>query len=64
MDSKGKQKEKEYLRIAEAGKLLGVHPNTLRNWEEKGILTPVRVGVRKERRYRRVDVIKLREENK
>lgn len=54
-----KDKPKEYLRISEAAKLLGVHANTLRNWDEAGILKPVRVGVRKERRYKRSDVIKI-----
>lgn len=54
-----KDKPKEYLRISEAAQLLGVHANTLRNWDESGILKPVRVGVRKERRYKRSDVIKI-----
>lgn len=56
-----KEKPKEYLRVTEASKLLGVHANTLRNWDKQGILKPVRVGVRKERRYKREDVIKLME---
>ncbi len=56
-----KEKLKEYLRVSEASKLLGVHANTLRNWDKQGILKPVRIGVRKERRYKREDVIKLLE---
>jgi len=56
-----KEKPKEYLRVSEASKLLGVHANTLRNWDKQGILKPVRVGVRKERRYKREDVIKFLE---
>ena len=58
-----KEQPKEYLRVSEASKLLGVHANTLRNWDKSGILKPVRVGVRKERRYKREDVIKLRDKN-
>lgn len=57
-----KEKPKEYLRVSEASKLLGVHANTLRNWDKQGILKPVRVGVRKERRYKREDVMKLLEQ--
>ena len=55
---------REYLRVGEASKLLGVHANTLRNWDKHGLLTPVRVGVRKERRYKREDVVKLLEKSK
>lgn len=61
MSNKGMQ-EKEYLRVTEASKLLGVHANTLRNWDKQGILKPVRVGLRKERRYRREDVLKMLKE--
>ena len=57
-----KEQPKEYLRVSEASKLLGVHANTLRNWDKQGILKPVRIGVRKERRYKRTDVIKLLEQ--
>ena len=32
----------KYLRIAEAAKYLGVSPNTLRNWEDAGMVSPVR----------------------
>lgn len=59
-----KEKPKEYLRVSEASKLLGVHANTLRNWDKQGVLKPVRVGVRKERRYRREDILKLLEADK
>ena len=59
-----KDEPKEYLRIAEASKLLGVHPNTLRNWDRSGVLKPIRVGVRRgqERRYKRTDLIKFIEQ--
>lgn len=32
---------KQYL-IGEAAEYLGVHPDTLRRWEEEGIVTPLR----------------------
>lgn len=56
-----KDKPKEYLRVSEASELLGVHANTLRNWDKQSLLKPVRVGVRKERRYKREDILKLLE---
>lgn len=33
----------ELLTISEAAKKLGVHPNSLRNWEKRGLLKPVRL---------------------
>ena len=47
------------LKISEAAELLNVHPNTLRKWDKKGILKAVRFGERKDRRYRREDIMKL-----
>lgn len=43
--------DKEYFSINEAAKFLGAHPNTLRQWDKKGILKPERFGERKNRRY-------------
>lgn len=31
------------LGTQEAAKVLGVHPNTIRNWADKGLITPSRV---------------------
>lgn len=31
-----------YLTISETAKILNIHPNTLRNWEKKNLLTPFR----------------------
>lgn len=42
----------KYLRIAEAAKFLGVSTSTLRNWEDAGIITPVRTPTNA-RRYTR-----------
>ena len=47
------------LKLAEAAALLGVHPNTLRKWDKNGRLTAVRLGSRRDRRYRLEDVQKL-----
>ena len=64
MSSKNsKSAEKEYLRVGEASKLLGVHANTLRNWDTQSILKPVRIGPRKERRYKRKEILKILNKN-
>ncbi len=47
------------LTLREVCGLLKVHPNTLRQWDKKGILVAVRFGERKDRRYRKEDVMKL-----
>jgi excisionase family DNA binding protein len=47
------------LRISEAAKLLGVTPMTLRRWEEASYISPLRVGPRKDRRYKKEDILRL-----
>ena len=51
--------DKKLIKISEAAELLNVHPNTLRKWDKKGILKAVRFGQRKDRRYRKKDIIKI-----
>lgn len=53
------QKIPELLTLKEACEILKVHPNTLRQWDEKGILKAVRFGQRKDRRYRKEDILNL-----
>ena len=43
-------------RTAEAAKTLGVHPSTLRRWDEKGILRPSIRTLTGERRYTEADL--------
>lgn len=52
-------KRQKLLRIAEASEILGVHPNTLRKWDKKGILKAVRFGERGDRRYKPEDINKI-----
>jgi type I restriction enzyme M protein len=52
-------KSKKLLSIGEAADLFSVHQDTLRNWEKKGLITPLRVGVRKDRKYRPEDIEKI-----
>ena len=52
-------KKLNLLKLSEASELLNVHPNTLRQWDRKGILKAVRFGERKDRRYIKEDIIRL-----
>ena len=49
----------DILTLEQASKLLNCHPNTLRNWDNKGILKAIRFGTRRDRRYRKNDILKL-----
>ena len=51
-------------RIAEAARLLGVHPSTLRRWDHKGILHPSIRTPTGERRYTYADIEAAREATK
>ena len=56
-EEKNKQNIPELLTLKEACEILRCHPNTLRQWDKKGILVAVRFGERKDRRYRRDDIM-------
>ena len=43
-------------RTAEAARMLGVHPSTLRRWDKKGILPPSIRTLTGERRYTEADL--------
>lgn len=49
----------ELLGLQETCDLLKVHPNTLRQWDKKGVLVALRFGVRKDRKYRKEDILEL-----
>lgn len=49
----------QLLTLKEASEFLKCHPNTLRQWDKKGILKAVRFGVRRDRRYKREDVLRM-----
>lgn len=46
----------ELLTIGEVADLFNIHQDTLRNWEKRGLITPLRVGPRQDRKYRREDI--------
>lgn len=52
----------ELLTIGEVSKLFKIHRDTLRNWEKAGKITPLRVGPRQDRKYRRQDIQTLADE--
>lgn len=49
----------ELLTLKETAQILKVHPNTLRLWDNNGVLKAVRIGVKKIRKYRKKDIEKF-----
>ena len=47
------------LKIRQVSQILGVHPDTLREWDNSGRLKAVRLGSRRDRRFRREDILKI-----
>ena len=47
------------LRIREAAEMLGVNPETLRRWDRQGRLKAIKIGKRRDRRYRQEDIARL-----
>jgi len=52
-------KNPEILTLKQACEVLNCHPNTLRSWDNKGILPAIRFGARKDRRYRKEDLLRF-----
>lgn len=50
---------KDLLSIGQVSKIFGIHQDTLRNWEKKGLITPLRVGPRKDRKYKPEDIERI-----
>lgn len=49
----------DYVQIAAAAELLGVAPNTLRNWERTGKIRVYRHPINNYRLYKRADLVSL-----
>jgi excisionase family DNA binding protein len=53
---------KEFLNVRQAADELGVHENTIRNWEERGILHGIRLPGSNFRRFPREEIARMRGE--
>ena len=49
----------ELLTLKQACEVLNCHANTLRKWDNNGFLKAIRFGMRKDRRYRKEDIVKF-----
>lgn len=58
MSENNYNKYPEILSLKQACEILNCHPNTLRNWDKKGILKPIRFGARQDRRYKKLVILK------
>ena len=56
-----KKKTEKYYKIGEVAELLGVHEDTLRNWDEQGLVIADRVGTRNDRRYTAEHIRQIKE---
>ena len=54
-----KNKLPEVLTMKQVCEILNVHPNTLGNWDNGGILKAIRFGNRRDRRYKKSDILKF-----
>lgn len=50
------------LTMKEASQLLHVHANTLRRWNRLGMIKAVRLGTRRDRRFKRDDLLAMMRE--
>lgn len=44
------------VRIAEAARFIGVHPNTLRKWTNAGVIRHYRMGTNRHRYFDKIDL--------
>jgi len=51
--------ESGMLTLRETGRLLNVHPNTVRRWSDHGIIKSYRIGPRGDRRFKWEDIVAL-----
>ena len=57
--TQSEKKQPKLLTLKQASETLNCHPNTLRKWDAKGYLVAVRFGTRRDRRYKREDIMRL-----
>lgn len=49
----------DVLTMKQACAILNCHPNTLRNWDNQGKLRSIRFGSRRDRRFKKEDIMRL-----
>jgi len=49
----------DILTLKQACEVLNCHSNTLRNWDNQGILKAIRFGKRGDRRYHKKDILRV-----
>jgi excisionase family DNA binding protein len=59
--TKQNSKEIKLLSLRETARILGVNPQTLRRWDDSGRLRAVRVGSRRDRKYKLSDIVSILE---
>lgn len=59
---RGAMAASEFMNVRDTARALGVHENTVRNWEARGLLRAVRLPGSGFRRFTRVDVETMRDE--
>ena len=47
------------LAVQEVADLLNVHPNTVRQWSDQGLIKSYRIGPRGDRRFRQEDIMEF-----
>ena len=53
----------DILTLKQACEVLNCNQNTLRKWDNNGFLKAMRFGARKDRRYRKEDIVKFLNKN-
>lgn len=53
------QESNELITVGQVARLLHIHPNTVRRWSNKGILTAYRICERGDRRFKSKDIALL-----